>query len=137
MSEDCVFCRIVQRQAPACIISEDEQVISFLSLENHPLIVPKRHIPDIYSLDEATGAHIMSAAIEVARAVKEGLACEGIYLTQANEPAAGQDVFHFHLHIVPRFVNDAITLAWDNTVAERARLDSLAEEIRRCVNNEH
>lgn len=103
MSESCVFCRIIQHQAPAHVIAEDEHIIVFLSLENHPLIVPRRHIPDIYSLDEATGAHIMRAAIEVARAVKAGLACEGVYLTQANEPAAGQDVFHFHLHIYPRW----------------------------------
>lgn len=103
MSENCVFCRIIQRQAPASIVLEDEHIISFLSLENHPLIVPKQHIPDIYSLDEATGAHIMRAAIAVARAVKVGLACEGISLAQANEPAAGQDVFHFHLHIYPRW----------------------------------
>jgi histidine triad (HIT) family protein len=82
---------------------EDEHTIVFLSKENHPLVVPKQHIPNIYSLDGTTGAHIMRAAIEVARAVKEGLACEGIYLTQANEAAAGQDVFHFHLHIYPRW----------------------------------
>lgn len=62
-----------------------------------------KHIPNIYALDSATGAHIMRTAIEVARAVKAGLACEGIYLTQPNEPAAGQDVFHFHLHIYPRW----------------------------------
>ncbi len=103
MSESCVFCRIIQRQAPAHVVTEDEHVIVFLSLENHPLVVPKRHIPDIYSLDEATGAHIMRATIEVARAVKMGLACEGVLLIQANEPAAGQDVFHFHLHVYPRW----------------------------------
>jgi len=103
MSDSCVFCRIIQREAPAHVVTEDERIIVFLSLENHPLVVPKQHIPDIYSLDETTGAAIMSATIAVSRAVKEGLVCEGIYLTQANEPAAGQDVFHFHLHIYPRW----------------------------------
>jgi histidine triad (HIT) family protein len=75
--ESCIFCRIVRGEVPAHIIAEDEQTIVFLSMENHPLVVPKRHIPDIYSLDEATGAHIMKAAIRVARAVKAGLRCEG------------------------------------------------------------
>lgn len=103
MKEDCIFCRIIQRQAPTYVLTEDEHIIAFLSMENHPLIVPKQHIPNIYSLDIATGAQIMRATIEVARAVKAGLACEGIYLAQANEPAAGQDVFHFHLHIYPRW----------------------------------
>ena len=103
MSETCTFCRIAQHQVPAYVITEDQDVIVFLSKENHPLVVPKRHIPNIYSLDEASGAQIMKAAVQVARAVKAGLQCEGIYLTQANEPAAGQDVFHFHLHVYPRW----------------------------------
>ena len=103
MNEHCIFCRIIQHQEPAYIVTEDEHVIVFLSRENHPLVVPRQHIPNIYSLDEATGAYIMRAAIEVARAVKAGLACEGVYLTQTNEPAAGQDAFHFHLHIYPRW----------------------------------
>jgi histidine triad (HIT) family protein len=103
MSENCIFCHIIHHQVPAYVVAEDEHIIVFLSKENHPLVVPKQHIPNIYSLDSTTGAHIMKAAIEVARAVKVGLACEGIYLTQANEPAAGQDIFHFHLHIYPRW----------------------------------
>ncbi|EFH82347.1 HIT family protein [Ktedonobacter racemifer] len=103
MSENCIFCQIIHHQAPAYVVTEDEHIIVFLSKENHPLVVPKQHIPTIYSLDDVTGAHIMRAAREIARAVKLGLECEGIYLTQANELAAGQEVFHFHLHIYPRW----------------------------------
>ena len=103
MSEHCVFCRIIRRELPAYIISEDNNVIVFLSLENHPLVVPKQHIPNIYTLGEATGIYLMRATIQVARAVKSGLQCEGVYLTQANEPTAGQDVFHLHIHIYPRW----------------------------------
>lgn len=103
MGETCAFCRIIRRQLPAYIIMEDEEVIVFLSKENHPLIAPKQHIPNIYSLDEATGASLMKAAIRLARAVKAGLQCDGIYLTQANERAAGQDIFHLHLHVYPRW----------------------------------
>src|SRR4029453_16321492 len=72
MSDTCVFCRIIRREAPAFVVTEDERVIVFLSLETHPLVVPKHHIPDIYSLDETVGAAIMSATIAVSRAVKEG-----------------------------------------------------------------
>ncbi len=103
MSETCPFCRIIRRHLPAFVITEDDHVIVFLSKENHPLIVSKQHIPNIYALDDTTGAHLMRAAIQIARAVKAGLQCEGVYLTQANEPAAGQDVFHVHLHIYPRW----------------------------------
>jgi histidine triad (HIT) family protein len=103
VSEPCVFCEIVEGRVPAFVLAEDDAVIVFLSLENHPLVVPKRHIRDIYALDEASGAAIMRAASAVARAVKAGLACEGITLVQANEAAGGQDVFHFHLHVYPRW----------------------------------
>jgi|SRR5690348_854163 len=103
MSAGCVFCRIIRRELPAYIISEDENVIVFLSLENHPLVVPKQHIPNIYALDEATGTDLMRTTIQIARAVKAGLQCEGVYVTQANEPAAGQDVFHLHIHVYPRW----------------------------------
>ena len=99
--EDCTFCRIVERQLPAYIIDENKQVIVFLSLENHPLIVPKAHIPDIYAMPADVGAAVMAAAIRVAKAVKQGLQCDGVYLTQSNEHAAGQDVFHYHMHVYP------------------------------------
>ena len=106
--EGCIFCRIIARQAPASVIDETDRVIVFLSLEHHPLVVPKAHIPDIYTLDDASGAAIMRETIAIARAVKAGLGCDGVFLAQANEPAAGQDVFHFHLHAYPRWLGDGM-----------------------------
>jgi histidine triad (HIT) family protein len=126
MSQTCVFCRIIQRQLPAYIIQEDEQVIVFLSKNNHPLVVPKKHLPDIYQLDDLIAAHIMQTTVQIARAVKTGLRCEGVYLTQANEAAAGQDVFHFHLHVYPRWsqINFAQQQATED-VADEERQESL------------
>ena len=97
----CKFCQIVEKQVPAYIIDEDDAVIVFLSLGNHPMIVPKEHIPDIYAMSDEIGARVMAKTIEIAKAVKRALQCDGIYLTQANEAAGGQDVFHFHLHVYP------------------------------------
>lgn len=104
--ENCTFCKIIDRKIPAFILDENERIIVFLSLENHPLIVPKKHIPDIYSLDNEIGAEVMKESIKIAKAVKQGLKCDGVYVIQANEPAAGQDVFHYHRHIYPRW-NDS------------------------------
>lgn len=103
----CTFCGIIAKEIPAHILDENDQVIVFLSLENHPMVVTKAHIPDIYTLPDDLGAAVMSEAIKVARAVKQALGCDGVYLTQANEHAAGQDVFHYHLHVYP---------CWGNTV---------------------
>ena len=66
-------------------------------------MVTKAHVPNIYHLNDAQAAAIMRATVRIARAVKDGLQCEGVYLTQANEPSAGQDVLHFHLHVYPRW----------------------------------
>ncbi len=101
--KDCIFCKIIKKEIPGHILDENEDVIVFMSLENHPLIVTKKHIPDIYTLDEKLGAEVMKESLKVAKAVKKGLNCDGIYVTQANEPAGGQDVFHYHMHIYPRW----------------------------------
>lgn len=100
---ECVFCMIIDRRVDAHIIDETDEVISFLSLENHPLVVPKTHIPDIYTLDEESGSAIMAEVVKIANAVKDGLGCDGVYVTQANGQAAGQDVFHIHFHLYPRW----------------------------------
>lgn len=107
--DDCIFCKIIARQAPGYIVDENDAVITFLSRENHPLIVPKKHITDIYGLDEGLGGKMMTEIIRVAKAVKKGCACDGVYITQANEPAAGQDVFHLHFHVYPRWSGRAQT----------------------------
>lgn len=107
---DCIFCKIIQKEIPAKIIDEDEDLIIFLSLQNHPLIVTKKHIENIYSLDEETAAKVMKAAVRVAKAVKEGLKADGVNLIQNNESAAGQDILHFHLHIKARWEKDRIKL---------------------------
>ena len=83
------------------------EIIVFLSLENHPLIVPQQHIPNLYTLPDAVGAAVMGMSVRIANALKRGLKCDGIYVTQANEPAANQDVFHYHMHIYPRWFNQS------------------------------
>ncbi len=103
---DCIFCQIATGRAPAYVLDETGDLIVFLSLENHPLVVPKAHIPDIFALDDTTAAAVMQEAVTIAKAVRLGLGCDGVYLTQANGEAAGQDVFHFHLHVYPRWHGD-------------------------------
>ena len=99
----CLFCDIISRKRPGFIIDEDDNLIVFLSLENHPLIVPKKHIPNIFSLDDDTAAQIMQKAVRIATATKEALQSDGIYITQTNGEAAGQDVFHYHMHVYPKW----------------------------------
>jgi histidine triad (HIT) family protein len=101
--ENCTFCKIIARRMPGHIIDEDDSVIVFLSLEHHPMIVPKRHVQDLLALDRETASLIIQKSIAVAKAMRLGLPCDGIYVTQTNGKCAGQSVFHYHMHLYPKW----------------------------------
>ncbi|MEJ2511561.1 MAG: HIT domain-containing protein [Anaerolineales bacterium] len=105
--DDCVFCRILSGDLPAHFVYQDELVAAFLSLEQpNPykvLVVPRHHVETVYDLKDAQAAAIFQATVKISRAVRDASGCEGLNLVQSNGKAGQQDVFHFHLHIVPRF----------------------------------
>lgn len=130
----CIFCQIVSGQAPASIVYEDDLVLAIMDI-NQPnpykvLVLSKAHLPTIYELDDATAAAIMQAAVRVARGIREVSGCEGLNVMQANGTAAGQDVFHFHLHLVPRHAHDRIRFGWHFETPTRSTLDRYAAELR-------
>ena len=127
--EGCIFCDIINGRAPGHWIYEDKYVAAFLSLDGHPLVAPKPHFADVFELDEIHAGAIMKATVLIARATKTAMQCDGINLVQSNGAAAGQDVFHFHLHIKPRFVGDDVTMSWDT----RAIPDEARNEISRVI----
>lgn len=111
MTDGCIFCRIVAREAEASIAYEDEWTMAFMDLgqfhPGHTLVVPKRHIVDIYELDDETGAALMSSVVRVARAVSAEFSPHGINLWQSNG-APWQEVFHLHIHVLPRWRDDGL-----------------------------
>jgi len=130
---NCIFCQISSGQAPASFVYEDEDVFGIMSLDQpNPykvLVIPRAHIETIYDLSEDQAARIFQAAVKIARAVREASVCEGLNVVQSNGRTGQQDVFHFHLHLVPRFHGDDILISWRNNRAERDELDRMAEEI--------
>lgn len=94
----CPFCEIIAGQRPGFIIAADESTVVLLSLENRPLVLPRTHLSDLWSLDDETAAAVMSKSIRVARALRDALPCDGVYVTQTNGASAGQSVFHYHMH---------------------------------------
>ena len=130
---NCIFCKISSGQSPASFVYESKEVFAIMSLDQpNPykvLVVPHSHIENIYDLSANDAAHIFQATVKIARAVREASGCEGLNLVQSNGRAGQQDVFHFHLHVVPRFYNDAVSLSWQNTQIERSELTRMAEEI--------
>jgi histidine triad (HIT) family protein len=127
MNEPSVFTRIINREIEAYILHEDERVIVFLSLENHPLVVPKVPVRDIFALDDETAAAIMQTAARVARALRRAVGCDGVLIWQANGAAAGQDVFHFHMHVYPRWHGDRMRVILpERDASEAAKGELLA-----------
>ncbi len=109
----CVFCEILDKKHDAeLIVYEDKYVIGLISLQQKPgnhghvLVLPRRHVPHLYDLPNELHAPLLAEVQQLARATKAAFAADGIQLRQNNEAAAGQDVFHMHVHVVPRFVGD-------------------------------
>ncbi len=119
---DCIFCQMMAGELPAYVIDETEETFVILSLENHPLIIPKEHIKNIYDLDTVTGCKLMEETIKIAKAVKAGMKADGIYISQLNEPAAGQEVFHLHLHVMPRYEDKKQSLVRNKTETDKQKL---------------
>ena len=131
---DCVFCQIARGKERASYVWDDPHVFGMMSLEQPTpykvLILPKEHVETIFDLSDELASAIFQATVKVARAIRAASGCDGMNIVQSNGKLGQQDVFHFHLHIVPRFPGDGIQLKWDNTPEDRSRLDGLAEEIR-------
>ena len=125
-----IFTRIINREIPGFIPYETETLAVLVALEGHILIVPKIQYRDIYEIPEDTAADVMKIAVRAAKALQQVTNCDGINLIQSNGAAAGQEVFHFHLHIKPRFINDTVTLHWDTNTKPEIERQTLCEELK-------
>ena len=136
MSE-CVFCRIVARQIPATVVHEDEQTLAFMDLgqvnPGHVLVAVKKHAENLYALDDAQAGAVLRAAARVARAIRDAFKPEGLSVYQANGAAAGQTVFHYHVHLVPRHAGDGMALSWPVKNPPREKLEDYAARIRQSL----
>lgn len=134
---NCIFCAIVQNTAPAWVIYEDGHTMAFLDIapatDGHTLVIPKRHVRDLWELSEADGRHVMVAAKRVAEWIKRALSPDGVNLFHATGAAAFQSVFHFHLHVVPRYNGDRVRKPWEPQPGDRDKMAAIAERIRRAA----
>lgn len=131
-ADDCPFCAIVTGDAPASVVYEDDTVVAFLDIRpanpGHTLVVPRVHSDGLAGLSEADGEHVFGVAMRVAAAIRgsEDLRSDGINLFLADGEAAGQEVFHVHLHVVPRIEDDSVTFSTGAREADREDLDDVA-----------
>jgi len=133
----CVFCRIVAKEIPAAVVDEDAATLAFMDLgqvnPGHVLVVAKAHVENLYELDEALAAALSRTALRVARAIREEFRPQGLSVYQANGKAAWQSVFHYHVHLVPRYAGDGMTLTWPAKNPPPEKLMEYAAAIRRSL----
>ncbi len=127
----CIFCKIAGGEIPSATIYEDEKFRVILDLgpasKGHALILPKEHFANIYELDEETAAAAFVLAKKMAGKMTEALGCDGFNIVQNNGTVAGQTVFHFHIHLIPRYEGDGVALGWKpGELTEEQKEDILA-----------
>ena len=131
---DCVFCKIVAGQIPSTRVHEDEHTLAFMDLgqvnPGHVLVAVKKHAANIFELDDIQGAALARASARVARAIRDAFKPEGLSVYQANGKAAGQTVFHYHVHMLQRHEADGMELTWPVKNPPREKLEQNAAIIR-------
>ncbi|MBE9581789.1 MAG: HIT family protein [Proteobacteria bacterium] len=132
---DCIFCKIAAGEIPSVRVYEDDRVLAFMDInplsEGHLLIIPKAHAATIYEITEDDFLAVMSATHKLAAAVKKALNPDGINLLQLNGRAANQVVPHLHVHIVPRWSGDGLTISqWDMVAGDMENIKVVAEKIQ-------
>jgi histidine triad (HIT) family protein len=135
MNEDpCIFCRIIQKQAPFSRVYEDEKVLGFLDIrplnEGHTLVIPKIHYETIFEIPQELITYLHGVVKQVAIAVEKATKADGISIIQQNRKAAGQEIAHLHVHVVPRYEGQKLPSFSEISEANRENLSQTATKIR-------
>lgn len=132
-NENCIFCKIANGEIPSKTLYEDDLFRVILDLgpatKGHALIVPKEHFANLYELPDETAAQAMILAKKMAALMKDRLGCDGLNVIQNNGETAGQTVFHFHMHLIPRYEDDSQKIGWEPGKPKEEEL----EEIRKLI----
>lgn len=138
--EDCIFCAIVAGAAPAELIDSDDRTVAFMDINpatrGHALVIPRTHSADLIEIDDTDLAATMAAARRLASRMKDTIGPDGINVLNSCGRAAWQTVFHFHLHVVPRYHDDPLELPWRPAPGDAGEISRVAAEIRREAGRE-
>ena len=141
MMNECIFCRIVKGSLPASVVHRDGFCMAFMDIQpvntGHVLVIPTDHVAYVADLDEDVGAHLFRIAQRIAVALPRSfMQCEGVNMFLADGVAAGQEVFHLHLHVFPRYRGDRFGFVWNSSlphIPARDELDTVAENIKKAL----
>ena len=134
--DDCIFCKLANGDIPTNTLYEDCVRVIFdaePAAEGHVLILPKEHFDNIYELDDDTAGHVFKVAKKIATAMNKTLDMDGLNVVQNNGEAAGQTVFHFHMHIIPRHNDDTVNVGWEKHKVSSERIKDITDEVRKYL----
>lgn len=130
---DCIFCKIAAGELPARIVDEDERTIAFMDIapatRGHALVIPRAHSADLLSVEREDLAAVALAAQRLAGSMKERLGADGVNVLNSCGAAAWQTVFHFHVHVIPRYDGDPLRLPWVPSEGDQAQIQAAAQEL--------
>jgi histidine triad (HIT) family protein len=131
---DCIFCKIVAGELPAEIVDQDERTVAFMDISpatrGHALVVPRRHARDLLEVEREDLAATIVAAQRLARRVSQRLGADGVNVLNSCGSAAWQTVFHFHVHVIPRYAGDPLRLPWTPTPGDQEEIAKTAQALR-------
>jgi len=131
---DCLFCKIVAGEVPAQIVDQDERTVSFMDIgpatRGHGLVVPRKHARDLLEIDQQDLEATIVAARRLAGRVSDRLGADGVNLWNSCGAAASQTVFHFHVHVIPRYEGDPLRLPWTPAPGDPEEIAEVAQKLR-------
>ena len=135
--ENCIFCKIAAGEIPSATLYEDDDFRVILDLgpasKGHALILPKNHYRNLYDIDDEVASKAILLAKKMITKLTDVLNCDGYNIVQNNEEAAGQTVFHFHMHIIPRYKDDGQVIGWEPHTSDPEVQAQLAEKIGQAI----
>lgn len=130
---NCIFCKIANGEIPSSTLYEDEKVRVILDIspasKGHALILPKEHYANIYEISDEMAGHVLKAARKMAKKMQEELGAEGLNLLQNNGELAGQTVFHYHMHLIPRYQGDKVNVKWETGELSESAREELVKKL--------
>jgi len=131
---DCIFCKIIAGELPGQIVHEDDRTVAFMDINpanrGHLLVVPRQHVRDLLEIDQEDLVATMATAQRMAVRVSERLSADGVNLLNSCGSAAWQVVFHFHVHVIPRYDDDPLRLPWIPAPGDSAEIEATARALR-------
>ncbi|MGO9247896.1 MAG: HIT family protein [Solirubrobacteraceae bacterium] len=130
---NCIFCKILAGELPGTIVDEDERTIALMDINpatrGHTLVIPRTHTPDLLSIDPEDLSAVARASQRIARRISERLPADGVNLVNSCGAVAWQTVWHFHVHVIPRYADDPLRLPWVPAPGDPAEIAAAAQEL--------